>query len=142
MLKIWKLALWKSSDVAHTFRWSLLFQRFSQDDIWESETFGFEPRNRQRRSTSNNLDILILKVCLHPRFLITYATISADKQAVLENYPDSPRFSPRRFYLQADDGKNQYEFRQLWQIDNYLSISLKWKELLKQDHTFFRNSSV
>ena len=58
---------------------TLSLRSFPSDDLWESETLGLKPRYRQRRSTFNNIDIIIFDVCLRPRFFITYATISKNK---------------------------------------------------------------
>ena len=79
MLKIWKLTLRRSSGVNNTLRQSLSLQSFSSNNLKENEILGLKPRDRQRGSTTNNIDILTLDVCLPPRVFISFAIISNNR---------------------------------------------------------------
>ena len=78
-MKNWKLTLRRSSGVKNTLRQSLSFQTFSSDNFWENETLQLKPGDSQRGSTTNNIDILTLDVCLPPRIFNKFAMISNNK---------------------------------------------------------------
>ena len=49
------------------------------ENLWEIETLQLKPGDRQRGSTTNNVDILTLDVYLPPRIFISFAMISINK---------------------------------------------------------------
>ena len=65
-MKIWKLTLRWSSGVNNNLRQGLSLQSFSSDNFWENETMQLKPGDRQRGSTTNNIDTLTFDVCLLP----------------------------------------------------------------------------
>ena len=58
------------------------------ENLWENETLQLKPGDRQRGSTTNNIDILTLDVCLPPRIFISFAMIS-NNRAITELHPNS-----------------------------------------------------
>ena len=69
----------RSSGVNNTFRQSLSLQSIFWDSLWENETLGLKRGDRQRGSTTKNIDILTLDVCLPPHIFISFAMISNNK---------------------------------------------------------------
>ena len=119
-MKIWKLTLRRSSGVNNTLRQSLSIQSFSVDNLWEIETLQLKPGDRQRGSTTNNIDILIFDVCPRPRIFISFAMISNNN--LLQNSILATILSSR-----AHGGwwKWQNEFWQNLQLTQYL-LEMKW----------------
>ena len=66
MLKIVKLTLPKSNGVDNTLGQDLSLPSFSSEDLWKSEPLGFKTRNRQSRSTINNINIFVFDVWFRP----------------------------------------------------------------------------
>ena len=101
-MKIWKFTLRRSSGVNKTLRQSLSIQSSTSDNLWENETLQLKPGDRQRGSTTNNIDILTLDVCLLPRIFISFAMIPNSK--LFQNFTRIPGFSSpisTRIFLQG-----------------------------------------
>ena len=58
-MKIWKLTLWKVSDVNDTLGHNLL-KSLAAKDLWERESLRFIPRKTTFVHATNNIDVLIL----------------------------------------------------------------------------------
>ena len=61
------------------------------ENLWENETLQLKPGDCQRGSTTNNIDILTLDVCLPPRIFISFAMISHNK--LFQNFTRIPGLS-------------------------------------------------
>ena len=99
-MKIWKFTLRRSSDVKNTLRQSQSLQSFSRKNLWENETLQFQPGDRQRGSTKNNIDTLTYDVCLFPASSSVSpwsATTSFSRTS--PGFPDSPRPYPQEIFF-------------------------------------------
>ena len=119
-MKIWQLTLRRSSGVNNTLRQSLSIQSFSADNLWEIETLQLKPGDRQRGSTTNNIDIHTLDVCLFPRIFISFAMLS--NKNLIQNSILATILSSR---AQGGWWKWQNEFWQNLQLTQYL-LEMKW----------------
>ena len=116
-------------------------QPFFPENLWKNETLQLIPGGRQRRSTTNNIDILTLDVCLPPRIFFSFAMISNNK--LFQNFTRIPwlslSISTRNFlqgYMDVDRNRKTSSGRTY----NWHSICLRWSDLLMQDHIFLRHS--
>ena len=138
-MKIWKITLRRSSGVNNTLRQSLSLQSFSVDNLWEIETMQFKPGDRQRGSTTNNIETLTLDVCFPPRIFISFAIISNNKQF----HPDSRTLLAhihKKFFLPGHTKVDRNGKMSPGRTYNWHSICLRWSDLLMQDHAFLRHS--
>ena len=90
-MKIWKFTLRRSSGVKNTLRQSQSLQSFFPENLWENDTLQLKAGDRQCGSTTNNIDILTLDVCLPPRIFISFAMISNNQ--LFQNFTRIPRLS-------------------------------------------------
>ena len=111
------------------------------ENLWRDETLQLKPGDRQRGSTTNNIDILTLDVYLPPRIFISFAMISNNK--LFQNFTRilglSLPISTRNFlqgHMEVDRNGKMSPGR----TDNWHSICLRWSDLLMQDHIFLRHS--
>ena len=86
-----KFTLRRSSGANNTLRRSLSLHSFPSNNFWENETLQLKPWDRQRGSTTNNIDIITLDVCLPPRIFISFAMISNNK--LFQNFTRIPGLS-------------------------------------------------
>ena len=101
-MKIWKFTLRRSSGVKNTLRQSQSLQSFYPENVWENETMQLKPGDRQRGSTTNNIDILTLDVCLPPRIFISFAMISNNKLfQTTPWFPVSPHPYPQEIFFRG-----------------------------------------
>ena len=111
------------------------------EKLWENETLQLKLGDRQRGSTTNNIVILTLDVCLPPRIFISFAMIPNNK--LFQNFTRIPGLSSpisTRSFLQGHmevDGNGKMSSGRTY---NWHSICLRWSDLLLQDHTFLRHS--
>ena len=61
------------------------------ENLRENETLQLKPGDRQRGSTTNNIDILTLDVCLPPLIFISFAMISNNQ--LFQNFTRIPGLS-------------------------------------------------
>ena len=110
------------------------------ENLWENETLQLKPGDCQRGSTTNNIDILTLDVCLLPRILISFAMISHNK--LFQNFTRIPGLSSpisTRNFLQGHMEVDRNGKMSSGRTYNWHSICLRWSDLLMQDHTFLRH---
>ena len=111
------------------------------ENLWENETLQLKPGDRQRGSTTNNIDILTLDMCLPPRIFISFAMISNSK--LFQNFTRIPGLSlpiSTRNFLQGHMEVDRNGKMSSGRTYNWHSICLRWSDLLMQDHTFLRHS--
>ena len=110
-------------------------------NLWENETLQLKPGDRQRGSTTNNIDILTFDVCLPTRIFISFAMISNNK--LFQNFTRIPGLSSpisTRNFLQGHMEVDRNGKMSSGRTYNWHSICLRWSDLLMQDHIFLRHS--
>ena len=140
-MKIWKITLRRPSGVENTLRQSQSLQSFLSEIFWENETLQLKPGDRQRGSITNNIEILILDVCLSPRIFLSFAMISNNK--LFQNFTRIPGLSlpiSTKNFLQGHKQVDRNGKMSSGRTYTWHSICLRWSDHLMQDHTFLRPS--
>ena len=140
-MKIWKLTLRRSSGVNNTLRQSLSLQSLLR-------TISEEVKPKYSNSESGNAGAPETTSTSSPSM---YASLTASSSVspwspttscsrTPPGFPDSPRPFPQEISLQGHmevDGNGKMSSGRTY---NWLSICLRWSDLLIQDHTFLRHS--
>ena len=111
------------------------------ENLWENETLQLKLGVSQRGSTTNNVDILTIDVCLLPRIFICFAMISNNK--LFQNSNRIPGLSSpisTKIFVQGHMEVDRNGKTSSGRTYNWHSICLRWSDLLMQDHTFLRHS--